>query len=110
MVRGASEILRDLGDAGGETRYAPWDDAMKTRVDAEEICRKGRAIYDRQLKELLEPEHEGRYVAIGIDEGGHFLGDTGSEALSAARARHPDQLFFLARLGRQAAHFHRGVR
>jgi hypothetical protein len=46
----------------------------------------GQAFYDENLKDELEPEHTGRYVAIEPDSGRYFLDDTGSEALAAALA------------------------
>ena len=69
----------------------------------EDLVERGQAFYDEQLKEKLEPEHTGRYVAIEPDSGRYFLDDTGSGALNAALAAIPDGLFYLARVGYQTA-------
>jgi hypothetical protein len=69
----------------------------------DDLVERGQAFYDEQLKEKLEPEHGGRYVAIEPDSGRYFLADTGTDALTAALAEMPDGLFYLARVGYQTA-------
>ncbi|MCI0487723.1 MAG: hypothetical protein L0229_14110 [Blastocatellia bacterium] len=70
----------------------------------DELIEQGQRIYDAQLRERLERENKGRFVAIEPATGRYFLGDTGTEALIAARAAMPDSLFYLARIGQKAAH------
>ena len=70
----------------------------------DELIVQGQRIYDAQLREDLERENRGRFVAIEPTTGRYFLGDTGVEALVAAREAMPDNLFYLARIGRKAAH------
>ena len=72
-------------------------------VMRENLVERGRAFYDEHLKEELEPEHTGRYVAIEPESGRYFLADTGSGALEAALAEMPDSLFYLARVGYRTA-------
>src|SRR5919198_536136 len=43
----------------------------------DDLVERGQAFYDEHLKEELEPEHAGRYVAIEPDSGRYFLVDTG---------------------------------
>jgi hypothetical protein len=69
----------------------------------DDLVERGQAFYDEQLKEKLEPEHAGRYVAIEPESGRYFLADTGTDALTAALAEMPDGLFYLARVGYQTA-------
>lgn len=64
----------------------------------------GQKIYDEQLKDQLEPNQTGKFVAIEPDTGRHFLGDSGVEALVAARAAMPGKKFYLMRVGHRAAH------
>ena len=68
------------------------------------LIEEGKRVYTERLQTVLEPEHTGRFVAIEPQTGRYFLGDTGSEALVAARSAMPDSLFFLARIGYPAAH------
>ena len=69
----------------------------------EDLVERGQAFYDEKLREELEPEHTGRYVAIEPDSGRYFLDDTGSGALKAALAEMPEGLFYLARVGYRTA-------
>jgi hypothetical protein len=63
----------------------------------------GQRFYDEHLKDKLEPEHTGRYVAIEPETGRYFLGDTGTDALLEAHQSLPQSLFYLARVGYLAA-------
>ncbi len=72
--------------------------------ERDELIERGQAVYDEHLKPLLEPEQRGRFVAIEPETGRYFLGDTGTEALVAARAAMPESLFYLTRVGQRTAH------
>jgi hypothetical protein len=65
---------------------------------------RGQNLYEEKLRADLEPSHDGRFVAIEPESGRYFLGDTGTAALVAARRAMPHSLFYLMRVGRQAAH------
>jgi len=67
------------------------------------LSQEGKRVYQERLKAVLEPEHIGRFVAIEPNSGRYFLGDSGAEALIAARDAMPESLFFLARVGYPAA-------
>lgn len=67
------------------------------------LVSKGKHIYETRLKALLEPLHNGEYVAIEPDSGDYYLGHTMSEAYERAVAEHPDRKFYLARVGYKAA-------
>src|ERR1700755_3340781 len=61
-------------------------------------------LYDERRKALLEPEHEGEFVAIEPKSERYFLGQTGLAALRAGRKELPDKLFYLLRVGSDAAY------
>jgi hypothetical protein len=69
----------------------------------DELVRRARKLYDEQLRVLLEPNQRGRYVAIEPDSGRYFLGDTGTAALVEAHTAMPKSIFYLARIGYEAA-------
>jgi hypothetical protein len=54
----------------------------------EEVARMGEEIYEH-LKSALEPDHNGRLVAIHIPSQRYFLGDTLLEASHHLRERYP---------------------
>ena len=64
----------------------------------------GQRLYDERLRDLLEPEHNGEFVAIEPDTERYFLGDSGLAALRAGRRELPDKLFYLLRVGSDAAY------
>lgn len=68
------------------------------------LIEEGKKVYAERLQSILEPDQVGRFVAIEPKTGHYFLGNTGSEALVAARQAMPDSLFYLARVGYRAAH------
>ena len=71
-------------------------------VDKEKHVDRGEEIY-RKIKEKLEPEHKGEFVAIEVDTGDYFVGKDPIDADEKARGKYPDAVFFLARIGYRAA-------
>jgi len=76
-------------------------------VNKDELVDKGKEIYKKELKDKLEPEHKGEFVAIDVKSGDYFLGKDPIEADEKARKKHPDNVFYLARIGYRAAFVHR---
>lgn len=69
----------------------------------DELAPRARQLYDQTLRVLLEPNQQGRYVAIEPDTGKYFLGGTGTAALVEAHTSMPKHTFYLARIGYEAA-------
>ena len=77
----------------------------KNNLEAtDELAESGQRLYDERLRALLEPEHEGEFVAIEPESERYFLGQTGLAALRAGRRELPDKLFYLLRVGSDAAY------
>jgi hypothetical protein len=70
-------------------------------INKTEMAAKGESIY-ATLKEKLEKEHRGEFVAIEVDSGDYFLGQTLQEADKKARQKYPDRVFYVIRIGRRA--------
>ncbi len=70
----------------------------------DDLAENGQRLYDERLRALLEPDHEGEFVAIDPDTERYFLGPTGLDALRAGRRELPDHLFYLLRVGHEAAY------
>ncbi len=70
----------------------------------DEVIEQGDRIYEEQLKNLLEPQQTGRYVAVEPETRRYFLGDTGTDALVAAHEAMPQSLFYLKRIGHEVTH------
>jgi hypothetical protein len=68
-------------------------------MSGEEIVRLGMEVYDQRLKPILEPQQNGRFVAIAVEDGDYEVADTSVEAGLALRERHPAAVFYEARVG-----------
>ena len=58
-------------------------------VEPTEIVKRGREIYERRWKELLEQTARGKYVAINLETEEYVIGNTVRETYEAFRARFP---------------------
>ena len=67
-----------------------------------------KSIYDAELRESLERDFAGQYVAIVSVTRRHFIRPTFLEAALAAREAEPDHIPFVVRIGHEAA-FHIGA-
>jgi hypothetical protein len=68
------------------------------------LAEEGERFYAEHLRDVLEPEQTGRFVAIEPDAGRYFMGKDGSNALVAAHEAMPDGLFYLKRIGYEFTH------
>ena len=67
-----------------------------------------KSMYIAELKESLERDYRGQYVAIVSPTRRHYIGSTFLEAAMAAREAEPDYVPFVVRIGHDAA-FHIGA-
>lgn len=65
---------------------------MLSDEEMERISDRGAAVYEERLKALLEPGHNGEWVAIHVDTGDYALGKNPPRALDALRAKQPEGL------------------
>ena len=63
------------------------------------LCENGRDIYDSKLKAILEPEYNGKVVAIHLDTGDYEVAGNSPTASRAIRARHPSGLLMVTDIG-----------
>jgi hypothetical protein len=79
---------------------------LKSNTEAanDDLVERGQITYSQTLASILEPSHEGEFVAIEPDSGNYFLGSTASAALITAHFAMPNNLFYLTRVGRETAH------
>ena len=69
--------------------------------DISERVRTAYKIYDERLRSLLEPDHLGKVVAIHVDTGDYYLGNTPREACANGRRAHPGAVFVCRPVGRR---------
>ena len=64
-----------------------------------ELTELGIKFYQEKLKLLLEPQHNGEFVAIEPYSESYYVERKKLDAILKARAEMPDKLFFLAKIG-----------
>ena len=73
----------------------------------DEIAEKGENIYKEFFQNEYEGEHNGKYLAIDVENKNEYLGNYSEDALINAQNNNPDGLFYLVRIGDKTA-FHIG--
>ena len=73
------------------------------KYSAEEISRRGEEIYERQLRDKLEPQHKGRFLVIDIETGEYDIDDDDLKATFRAHRKRPNGAHFGMRVGYEAS-------
>ena len=63
-----------------------------------EIAQKGTQVYQKISKQI-EKNHSGDFVAIEVESGKYFLGQTQVEAIEKAKKSFPTKIFYLMKVG-----------
>ena len=69
-----------------------------------ELTTLGKKFYDEKLKAILEPQHNGEFVAIEPYLERYFVDENSTKAALKALAELPDSKFYFARIGYEYAH------
>jgi len=72
------------------------------KADIQRIAQEGAKIYEG-IKPEYDPKEKGKFLAIDIDTKDVYLGTTSDEALELARQKHPDKVFYVVKIGFDAA-------
>lgn len=70
----------------------------------DEIVRRGREIYERDIRTEVEHDHDGRFLVVDVITGRYEIADDELTAFDRAEKKYPNGPFFLLRVGRRAAH------
>jgi hypothetical protein len=73
--------------------------ALKPRFSKEEFARRGDAIYERDIRRIVEPGNEGKFVAIDIETGTYEMDRDEMAASDRLLARLPSAQIWLKRIG-----------
>ena len=69
------------------------------RMPKEEIVRRGKEWYERDIRARVEPGNRGKVVAINIENGEYEMDEDNLAAVHRARAKQPNALLFAVRVG-----------
>lgn len=75
----------------------------RRRYSAEEVARRAKDLYERRIREEVEPEHEGRFLAVDVESGDYEVAEEALRATVGLRERKPGAVLYLMRIGRPAA-------
>ena len=75
-------------------------------ADTQQIAIQGKAVY-QTLQAKLEKEYLGRFVAIEVESGDYFIGESLNEADARAREKYPGRVFYIVRVGRPSVYAYR---
>lgn len=75
-----------------------------TRLEIERFIERAKRAYDERWAAKLEPEHNGKIVAIEPESGDYFLGVDEAEAADRARAAGHEGPFYFLRVGSRYTH------
>jgi hypothetical protein len=65
----------------------------------DDVAEAGQRFYAERLKSLLEPENNGRFVAIDVEAGIYAVADTPLQASDEVQAQGGKALLYLGRVG-----------
>ncbi|HLD70334.1 MAG TPA: hypothetical protein VI937_00380 [Negativicutes bacterium] len=71
-------------------------------TDLAKVASQGALIY-QEVKKKYEENSIGKFLAIDIDSKEQFLASTSAEAVVAARAKYPGKVFYVVKIGFDAA-------
>ena len=74
------------------------------RYSKDEFARRGKELYDRQIRPLVEGKNTGKFVAIDIETGAYEIADDELTACDRLEARVPEPQTWLVRIGRRYLH------
>jgi hypothetical protein len=75
------------------------------RLTPEEVARRGKEIYEREVRPLVDtPGNQGREVVIDVESGDYEVDDDGLSASRRLHARHPDAALYGLRIGFNAVY------
>lgn len=73
------------------------------RHTAQRVARRGKELYERNIRSEVEPKYEGRFLALDVESGDYEVGNDALPTSARLRERKPDAVLYLIRVGRPAA-------
>lgn len=80
------------------------EQSMSTTISTEEIVRRGKEIYDRDIRARVEEQHRGQFLVVDIFTGEYEIARNDGTASERLRARCPNALTYGVRIGSPVAY------
>ena len=78
------------------------NDELIKQADIQKIATEGAAIYEG-IKTQYDPKEKGKFLAIDIDTKQTYLAETSADAVAEARKNNPNKIFYVVKIGFDAA-------
>ncbi|MES2930793.1 MAG: hypothetical protein V4665_03365 [Patescibacteria group bacterium] len=78
------------------------EELLKT-TDLQHIATEGAKIYEKIRGQYENETNKGKFLAIDIESEDIYLSPTSAEAVVLAKAEHPNKVFFVKKIGFDAA-------
>jgi hypothetical protein len=69
------------------------------RYSSDEIIEQGQALYDQQIRDKVEPQHNGKFLVLDIETGEYEVDADSRAAFDRAAAKRPGAPFYILRVG-----------
>ena len=79
-------------------------DMERHGLNKEEVVRRGREIYEREIRAKVEPKHDGEFVVVDVTTGSYEVDESDVTASDRALEKNPDAVLCFLRVGRPAAY------
>ncbi len=74
------------------------------RYTSEEIVARGEAWYNRQIRAEIETGNEGKILVLDVETGAYEVDEDEMAAVRRAKAKNPDAVLYLLRIGHATAY------
>lgn len=74
------------------------------RYTVEETARRGRELYEREIRSKVEDEHAGKFLVVDIESGEYEIAEEDTDAFDRALAKNPEAILYGIRVGEPAAY------
>jgi hypothetical protein len=77
---------------------------MTARYSSDEISTRGQALYEHEIRHRLDADARGKFLALDTESGEYEVDTDERAAVQRIRARHPDAVLYLLRIGQPTAY------
>lgn len=77
---------------------------MPPRYSSQEIAARGQALYERDISHRLDANARGKFLVLDIESGEYEVDADERAAVKRVRAKHPDAVLYLLRIGQPTAY------
>lgn len=76
--------------------------SARPKYSTKELVRLGEKRYE-EIRDQVEKKYKNKFIVIEVDSGDYFIDKDSVKATLKARKKHPEAIFYLARIGYPAA-------